>query len=184
MLLVSSHILDCGEIRLPDDVVIRVNLAWVNPLNLYDKLRDIPHDIYLDNPVGRVKPPNNKYSVENIISIIVEFNQKIKYLAISNVEHAEDLKLFDHMISSVSLVPKIETIKGIENIDHIIKAMPSAGYIMLDHDDLCSDLIRNNIDPDLMYTKYIDPLIEFCRVEGINLLRTQGIVFSTKGTPL
>ena len=182
MLLVSSHVLDCGEIQLPERTVIRVNLAWLAGYKMACmKLKQIKHAIFLDNPIDRVKPPSNKYTMKEIICLINKF-PNIKYLAVSNVENGEDLANFNIMIPSrVNIVPKIETMQGIDYISHIAKFMCNQkNYIMLDHDDLCSDLIRHNLDPAIMYTDFINPLIDFCVKHNINLLRTQGVVFSTE----
>jgi len=182
MLLVSSHVLNCGEIILPKETVIRVNLAWLAGYSMACmKLEQIKYDIFLDNPVDRVKPPSNKYTMVDIMCLINKF-PNIKYLAVSNVEHGTDLISSQITIPShVNIVPKIETIKGINNISAIASFMCNQkNYIMLDHDDLCSDLIRNGVDPSLMYTDYINPLIDFCTSNNINLLRTQGVVFSTE----
>lgn len=182
MLLISSHVLDCGEIQLPERAVIRVNLAWLAGYKMACmKLKNIKHDIFLDNPIDRVKPPSNKYSMSDIKDLMNKF-PNIKYLAVSNVESGEDLMHFNIMIPPhVNIVPKIETIQGVDYISHIAKFMCNKkNYIMLDHDDLCSDLIRHGIDPALMYTGYINSLIKFCKANNINLLRTQGVVFSTE----
>ena len=182
MLLVSSHILDCGEIELPKETVIRVNLAWLDGYKMACmKLKQIKHDIFLDNPIDRVKPPANKYSMNQILDLINKF-PNIKYLAVSNVEGSGDLFVLNNSISyCVNIIPKIETIRGIKNIGSIYLAMCSSkDYVMLDHDDLCSDIIRHGFDPTIMYTDYINPLIDFCSANNINLLRTQGVVFSTE----
>ena len=182
MLLVSSHILDCGEMQLPERTVIRVNLAWLAGYKMACiKLGQIKHDIFLDNPIDRVKPPSNKYTMKEIICLINKF-PNIRYLAVSNVESGEDLANFNIMIPPhVNIVPKIETIQGVEHISQIFKFMYNEkNYIMLDHDDLCSDLIRYGVDPALMYTDYVNPLIDACKVNNVNLLRTQGVVFSTE----
>lgn len=183
MFLISSHILDCNEIKLPDNAVVRVNLAWIDSIErVYEKLNQIPYEIFLDNPVDRVKPPANKYSMDQILSLIDQF-PNIKYLAVSNVKHGYELAVCNNVIPDhVNVIPKIETIEGVYHIAHIAMitcVRNSKSYIMLDHDDLCSDLIRNNIDPSLMYVDYIDPLISFCVANKINLLRTQGVIFST-----
>lgn len=182
MLLVSSHILDCGEISLPKETVIRVNLAWLAGYKIScTKIEQINHDIFLDNPTDRMKPPSNKYTMSDIMDLINKFSN-IKYLAVSNVENGIDLVPFNMSIPfHVNIVPKIETVKGIRNIKNIASMMYRLkDYIMLDHDDLCADLIKNGIDPSRMYIDYINPLIVFCKENDINLLRTQGVVFSTE----
>jgi len=184
MLLISSHVLSCGEIPLPKETVIRVNLAWLAGYEMAcTKLEQIKHDIFLDNPVDRVKPPSNKYSMSQILDLINRF-PNIKYLAVSNVESGKDLTNSNYLIPyRINIVPKIETIKGIKNIHNIalfMDGIEEKDYIMLDHDDLCSDIIRHGLDPAIMYTDYINPLMDFCNTNNINLLRTQGVVFSTE----
>ena len=51
------------------------------------------HDIFVDLPIHRTKPPNNKYSLDDIIPIF-KLNPNVKYLAISNVESSNDLKKY------------------------------------------------------------------------------------------
>ena len=81
----------------------------------------------------------------------------------------------------VILVPKIETIKGVQNIENIIKGLQHRRkYIMLDHDDLCSDLIRYDKDIKCLYTDYINPMIDVCKLFLCKVLRTQGVIFSTE----
>ena len=48
---------------------------------------------------------------------------------------------------------------------------------MLDHDDLYSNLIKNN-EPSSKFTEYIDKLKEFCDENNVTLLRTIGVIFS------
>ena len=48
---------------------------------------------------------------------------------------------------------------------------------MLDHDDLYSNLLKNN-KPSSEFTEYIDKLKEFCDENKITLLRTIGVIFS------
>jgi hypothetical protein len=182
MLLVSSHVFDCGEIRLPPEAIVRVNMAWVPSLkDLSEKLARTPHDVFLDNPIGRSKPPAHRYSLEETVEFIKSHPQ-IKYLAVSNVESHEDVFPFNRAVpKDIKIVPKIETIKGVQNIGPILCSLGGPdNVIMLDHDDLCADLIRNGVDPALMYTDYINPLLSFCKSNGADVLRTQGVVFSTE----
>ena len=48
---------------------------------------------------------------------------------------------------------------------------------MLDHDDLFSNLIKNN-EPTTKFTEYIKDLTKFCDANNISLLRTIGVIFS------
>ena len=49
--------------------------------------------------------------------------------------------------------------------------------VMLDHDDLFSNIIRNNEDKS-KFQEYIQILIDYCEQNKISLLRTVGVVFS------
>ena len=80
MLIVSQNITNY-DLSMPKDAIFRINLAWVNSIKdleiLLKSHKD--HDIFLDLPINRTKPPNNRYTLEEIIEIIKN-NQNIKYL--------------------------------------------------------------------------------------------------------
>ena len=94
MLLISQN-MESYDLVLPKEVVFRINLAWCNSLEeLEGKLtKNKKSEFFLDLPVGRIKPPNNRYSLDDIISIIKE-NSSIRYFAVSNVENSSDLQPF------------------------------------------------------------------------------------------
>jgi hypothetical protein len=48
---------------------------------------------------------------------------------------------------------------------------------MIDHDDLFSDMIKNNIDPSALYNQYILPIVRRCKKYDVRVLRTAGVVF-------
>ena len=50
-------------------------------------------------------------------------------------------------------------------------------FVMLDHDDLYSNLLKSNISSD-KFSYYVNNLIEFCKSNNIILLRTVGVIFS------
>jgi citrate lyase beta subunit len=167
------------NIPLPDDSIFRINLAWVNTL---DELKSLlkkheKNKIFLDLPIGRTKPPNNRYSLEDITAIII-LNKNIKYFAISNVNSSDDLKkIIDKIPDHVSIVPKIESPEGVLNIKDIASVLGKEKIIMLDHDDLYSNLIKKNENPE-KFKEYIFNLTEFCQENNIIMLRTIGVVFS------
>jgi len=169
------------NIPIPDDAILRINLAWINTLDelksLLKKYED--SEIFLDLPIGRTKPPNNKYSLDDLIRIIVS-NKNINYFAISNVNSADDLKRFvDKVPEHISLVPKIESPEGVLNIKKITDMLGDEKIIMLDHDDLYSNLIKKNENPE-KFKDYIINLTEFCQKNNVIMLRTIGVVFSDK----
>ena len=179
MLLVSQNITNYN-VRLPDEVVFRINMAWCNSiLELEEKLsKNSASDFFIDLPIGRIKPPNNRYTLDEMIPVL-EKNENVKFFAVSNVESANDLKDFLQKIpDGISIVPKIESPKGVLNIDEICTALKSEEkVVMLDHDDLFSNIIKNNEEKENFH-KYIKKLDDYCDEHNISLLRTVGVLFS------
>ena len=179
MLLASQNMLNY-DLMLPKDIVFRINLAWCNTLEQLQAIlsKNKESEFFLDLPVGRIKPPNNKYSLEDIISVVKE-NTSIRYFAVSNVENKNDLQPFlDKLPNYINIVPKIESTKAVLNIKEICDSLKTERRIvMLDHDDLFSSIIRNNEDKN-SFQEYIKKLISFCDEENISLLRTVGVMFS------
>ena len=180
MLLISQNIKNHYNLEFPDDVILRINLAWCNSLEeLKEKLSNVKNaKFFLDLPQGRIKPPNNKYSLEEMIPIL-ESNKQIRYFAISNVENKNDLQPFlDKLPDHINIIPKIESPNAILNIKEICNALKTEKKIvMLDHDDLFSSIIRKNEDKN-SFQEYVKKLIDFCEKENILLLRTVGVMFS------
>ena len=179
MLIASQNLTNYG-IPVPKNTIFRINLAWTNTI---DELKDLlqkhqTHDIFVDLPIHRTKPPNNKYSLEDIIPIF-QSNPNVKYLAISNVESSHDLKKYlDLLPKSITLIPKIESPTGVNNIEETMNSIPSdQKIVMLDHDDLYSSLIKNK-EPSSKFIEYIQTLSDFCSKNNVSLLRTIGVIFS------
>jgi citrate lyase beta subunit len=179
MLLVSQNAGNY-DITLPNDAVFRINLAWCNSVNeIEEKLSsNKKSNFFIDLPVGRIKPPNNRYTLDNIIPIIKK-NSNVKFFAVSNVESKNDLiEFLEKLPNSVNIVPKIESPNAVQNIDEICNALKTEKkMIMLDHDDLFSSIIRNKENKDT-FQDYIKKLIDYCQKNNIGLLRTVGVVFS------
>ena len=179
MLIISQNASNYG-IPFPDDTIFRINLAWVNSIEELEDLlqKHKEQQIFLDLPKGRIKPPNNRYTLEDLFSII-NSNNNIKYFAVSNVNSPEDLSIYTKVIpKEIIIVPKIESPKAVLNIKNIVDALPTPEKIlMLDHDDLFSNLIKNN-EPTTKFTEYIKDLTKFCDANNISLLRTIGVIFS------
>ena len=179
MLLISQNI-DKYDLEIPKDTVFRINLAWCNSIKeLKDKLeKNKGSEFFIDLPIRRIKPPNNRYSLEDIISVI-ETNSNVRYIALSNVEGKSDLQPFlDKLPDHINIVPKIETPNAIVNIKEICDSLKTERKIlMLDHDDLFSSIIHNNEDKN-KFQEYIKRLIDYCVENNISLLRTVGVIFS------
>jgi len=179
MLIVSQNISN-HNITFNSAVIYRINLAWINNLQELEALLK-KHDkqkIFLDLPVSRIKPPNNKYSLDGIIPILNSY-ENIRYFAISNVNNANDLESYNDLIpKNITIIPKIESPDGITNVSEIVKAIPSQEKIlMLDHDDLFSTLTKLGEQPS-KFKDYINELVQFCKENNITLLRTIGVIFS------
>ena len=179
MLIISQNASNYG-IPLPSNAIYRINLAWINNIQEFEELlkKHKNHKIFLDLPINRVKPPNNKYSLDDISQILKSYNN-IKYFAISNVKTSNDLDEYLSLLPiTVTLIPKIENIIGIKNIEKITEKLPyQEKIIMLDHDDLFSSIIKSK-KPVSIFTNYISKLVVFCKKNKITLLRTVGVVFS------
>ena len=179
MRIISQNVTNYG-IEVPKDTIFRINLAWCSSVDelkaMLQKHRD--NKIFLDLPIKRIKTPNNRYTLDDLIPIISS-NQQIKYFAVSNVESPDDLKSFIKKLPpGVILVPKIESPTAIKNISDIVNALPANEKIlMLDHDDLFSAIIKND-EPVDVFKKYIQQLVDYCNSNKIILLRTIGVMFS------
>ena len=57
MILISNHLTGMSQFKTLKDVVIRINMAHVKDQYELEKYLKVPHDIFLDYPKGRTKPP-------------------------------------------------------------------------------------------------------------------------------
>ena len=179
-LLVISQNVFSYDLSLPKDAILRINLAWCNSLDYLKSVLDTHKEFvfFIDLPVSRIKPPNNKYSLEDLIPII-ESRKQIRYFAVSNVESKNDLQPFlEKLPDYINIVPKIESPKAVLNIKEICDSLKTEKKIvMLDHDDLFSSIIHSNEDKN-SFQECIKMLIDFCEENDISLLRTVGVMFS------
>jgi citrate lyase beta subunit len=167
---------------IPDDAVIRINLAWEFSLDqLREDLRFIqeigPYDVWLDDPVGRKKPPNNRYTIDELTQIVQEFPQ-VKYIAVSNVESPQDLQAYLRAFPDCNIVPKIESRQAIFNLGMILRALPEEDrYLMLDREDLFSDFIRKG-KPSDGFLDTVQHVHDLARGQKTQVLELKGVVFS------
>ena len=122
----------------------------------------------------------DSYEVPRVKSQRADFSARVQQQE-ANVENGTDLDVFLNSIpKNVTIVPKIESPKGVKNIEEIIKKLDyEEQIVMLDHDDLFSNIKKENEDPS-NFQKYIKILIEKCRENNVNLLRTIGVIFGTE----
>jgi len=179
MRIMSQNLITCG-IPIPDDAILRINLAWCDNLEELKSIlnRCTKNSIFLDLPLGRIKPPNNKYSLEELIPII-QSNKLVRYLAVSNVESASDLKKYIEILPKrIIIVPKIESPNAVSNIKEITNALNGKEKIvMLDHDDLFTNLKKNK-ESETKFPELVRNLINYCNKNNVILLRTIGVIFS------
>ena len=127
-------------------------------------------------PTNRTKPPNNKYSIDELVPIL-KSNQNIKYFAVSNINSIDDLEMyFDIIPKHITLIPKIESVDGISNIKQITDALGTTKIIMFDHDDLYSSIIKSE-QPVSKFLECFKNLAGYCNNHDVVLLRTIGVVF-------
>ena len=178
MIILSQNMTNL-DMELPKDAIFRINLAWINSLDELKLILEKHHDreIFLDLPQNRTKPPNNKYSMDEIRPILENFSN-IKYFAISNVDSKEVLSEFlGYIPKNITIVPKIESKSGIDNIEEISSLLGENKIVMLDHDDLFSSMLKSGDDPK-NFPVYVKSLIDFCNQNNVTLLRTVGVMFA------
>src|SRR3989344_268180 len=167
MIIVSHHLLKKTHIEFPNDhVVMRINVAWIHEVSeLIDLLGKIKHDIYLDYPQGRSKPPRPTMTLEEVLELIPHY-KNVKYFAISNVEDPQAIaRIKARLPKGTGLIPKIETRKGIESLGKIIDSI-AAQYIMLDKEDLYIDIERDHE----LFERLIDQARKTCKEKGVKIL--------------
>ncbi|KFM19838.1 pyruvate kinase protein [Marine Group I thaumarchaeote SCGC AAA799-D07] len=177
LLIISQNITNY-DLPIPKDAIFRINLAWVDSIDELTKILAIhrSNEIFLDLPTNRTKPPNNKYSVDDLVPII-NSNSNIKFFAISNINNSNDLKEYLEKIPEhITLVPKIESPEGVTNVKEICNVLRNEKILMLDHGDLYTILLKNNKKNE--FTNYLKQLLDFCKNNNITLLRTIGVIFS------
>lgn len=173
MLIISHYLLDKIDAVFPDHMVARVNVAWLETKDELEKvLAKLKHDIYLDYPQGRTKPPVPQISLDDAIEAARKF-PRIKYFAVSNVEDAEGiLDIKKRLPPHIEMIPKIETARGVLNLENIVHAAKIRS-IMFDKEDLYIDVNRDS--------QKFGELVEFARQKsknlGVNILELHGVVF-------
>lgn len=174
MIIVSNHLFATTHINFPKDVVVRVNLAWMkDKKTALATLKGIKHDIYLDYPQGRSKPPKPVLTLAEAIGIAKKF-KNVKYFAVSNVEDPVEVKKIRKALPrGIEFVPKIETKRGVRNIPAIAKA-GRIKYAMLDKEDLYVDVGR---DQDI-YEILNGAARTHAKSCGVHLLELHGVVFA------
>jgi pyruvate kinase len=172
MILISNHLLRTDAIEISKDAVIRINIAWVKDEDELRKYIDIPYAVFVDYPDRRKKPPLPPMSFEKAIEIVKDY-KNVKFFAISNAETYDAMsQIRDQLSYDICLVPKIETVKGVANIDEIVEGAQTT-YIMLDKEDLYLEAGSKD-----KYLKAISDLRESCIILGVKIFELTGVIFS------
>lgn len=151
---------------MPADTIIRLNLAWIKTYQEAEKiLSESNFPVYLDYPSGRTKPPKPVIGFQEAIAL--SKHPRVKYFAISNAESIALLKELMETIPGKIIVPKIETVKGVELIPKMIEA--GINTLMLDKEDLYT-----NVKAD---SELYEILVDKVRKSGIKVLELQGVIF-------
>jgi len=161
MLVISNHLI--GKMPIPEEAVIRINLAWIDNLSDANRILDeSKNDVYLDFPSGRTKPPQPKIGLNAAMALTQ--HKSVKYFAVSNCENTKDMQEIMKEID-VEFIPKIETKLGIKNMQKMVDI--GIKTFMLDKEDLYVDV---NCD-----SKRYSELVEEAR--KFNIIELQGVVF-------
>ena len=173
MILLSNHLLTLPEFRNVEDVIIRINMAYVKDIFQLEKFVDIDYDVFLDYPQGRTKPPVPILDINDALDIMKRY-ENIKYFASSNIENVSEVNtICDIIPDTVSFVPKIETLQGVLNLEKIFEG-GRVKHIMLDTEDLYTD-VKNDVP---LYSYLIDRVKTTCKKHNIELLQLHGVVFN------
>ena len=173
MILISNHLLTLPEFENVEDVVIRINMAHVRDMKQLKQFLDRDYDLFLDYPKGRSKPPVPSLSFTDSLKVLSKYDN-IKYFATSNIEEVAEVNLICEMLpDGVSFVPKIETLKGVLNLDKLFDT-GKINHIMLDSEDLYTD-VRNDVE---LFLNLKNRVTETCKEYNVELLQLYGVVFA------
>jgi len=173
VILLSNHLLTLPEFKNVENVVIRINMAYIRDMKEFHKFLQIDYDIFLDYPKGRTKPPVSILDINDALEVMSQY-KNIKYFASSNIEDVSEVDTICDMIPDrVSFVPKIETLKGVLNLEKIFKGN-HVNHIMLDSEDLYTD-VSNDVS---LYTYLIERIRKSCDKYNVKLLELYGVVFN------
>ena len=173
MLLISNHLTQLDQFKKLKNVVIRINMAHVKDSKQLEEFVNVPYDIFLDYPKGRSKPPLPSSNLHEAIAFTKKYNN-IKYFATSNIEEIAEVNLICEMLpEGVSFVPKIETLKGVINLNKLFDT-GKIKHIMLDAEDLYTN-IQNDVE---LFINLKERVRRVCKEYNVELLELYGVVFN------
>lgn len=163
-----------GKIPFWKDLIVRVNSAWLSSTSELDRVlsENKEYSVFLDYPLGRTKPPKPKLKLDDLITAM-ERHSNIKYFAVSNSEDTDFLWLLRNKVPEwIEIVPKIETIKGVDNLD-LIASVTWCKAVMLDKEDLYVDCNADQYE----YEKLVELARAKCSALGVKPLELLGVFF-------
>ena len=173
MLLISNHLTQLDQFKKLKNVVIRINMAHVKDSKQLEEFVNVPYDIFLDYPKGRSKPPLPSSNLDEAIEFTRKYDN-IKYFATSNIEEIAEVNLICEMLpEGVSFVPKIETLKGVLNLNKLFDT-GKIKHIMLDAEDLYTN-IQNDVELFINLKKRVRKV---CKDYKVKCLELYGVVFN------
>ena len=173
MILLSNHLLTLDEFKNVDNVVVRINMAHVKDKKELKQFLNRDYDVFLDYPKGRTKSPVPTLSFTEAIDSM-KTHKNVKYFATSNIEEVSEVNLICEMLpEGVSFVPKIETLKGVLNLNKLFDT-GKIKHIMLDSEDLYTD-ISNDVE---LFLNLKDRVKKSCSDYGVELLELYGVIFN------
>jgi len=173
MILISNHLLGLAQFQDLEDVVVRINMAHVKDMKELRKFLKCDHPVFLDYPKGRTKPPVPTIPLSETLAEM-RFHDNIEYFAMSNIEDVTEVAVIcDALPNDIGFVPKIETLKGVLNLDNLLST-GLISHIMLDSEDLYTNVL-NDVDLYLYLNKRVEAE---CEKHGVSLLKLHGVIFN------
>jgi len=173
MILISNHLLTLPEFQNINNVTVRINMAYVKDRKELEKFVKVKYDIFLDYPKGRTKPPIPALDINDALDVMGGY-KNIKYFAVSNIQDRDEVNIICDIIPDyVNFVPKIETIKGVLNLNKLFDT-DKIKHIMLDSEDLYTD-VGNDVE---LFLNLKDRVKRICKEYNVELLELYGVVFA------
>ena len=175
MIVISNHVKTIG-MEIPKDAVVRINVAWVESKETLHRIlnENANNSVWLDYPTGRNKPPKPVLTLSETINFCKVYGNLIKYFAFSNAEDTNIIELIRQAVPEhITLVPKIETYKGVAFLPHIVEAAKTK-IVMLDKEDLYVDLKMDSNH----FNSACNEVLKTCNNLGITCLTLKGVIFS------
>jgi len=160
--------------EIPRNSVIRINVAWMKTRKELTRtiLQNKQYEIYLDYPEGRTKPPKPTLQLNDVIKTGNYF-KNVKYFAISNAESKTRLRLLRKQLrDDIIIIPKIETLSGVDNVLDILSGAQSKA-LMLDKDDLYVNCNCNSA----IYSQAVGQLRYLSKQYNFKIFELQGVIF-------